>query len=77
MSEEDKQKWCRPADVRARYSIKPGKLATLISRGEVVSVSLAAQDQRKGARLIQVDSIENYLSRLVSDQCPACHSATH
>jgi hypothetical protein len=67
---EQKRKYIRPADVERQYAIRPGKLYDLINKRLVKSIRLSEGTARKGTRLIEVESLENYLASLAATQVP-------
>lgn len=59
-----KREWLRPNDVRHVFGIGRSKLYQLIGAGLIRSKSLKEPGQRAGTRLINYDSIAEYIERL-------------
>lgn len=65
------RKFLRVNEVGQLYGIRPGKLYDLLKHRVVRSICLAEPGQRKGTRLVSVESLESYLTRLESQQSAA------
>ena len=62
------KKYLRPSAIEAIYSIKPGVLYKLINSGRVRSITLARGSEKKGTRLIERASLDEYLKALSDSQ---------
>ena len=60
----------RRQDVQRLFGIKRGTLYNLIQEGVVKSVMLRRKGNEKGCRLIYLQSVSQYLHRLMNEQNP-------
>jgi len=57
-------------DVQRLFGLKRGTIYNLIEEGHIKSVSLRRRGQVKGVRLIYLQSVSDYLHRLMNEQNP-------
>lgn len=53
--------WARPSDITRIFGIKRGTLWALMSSGDIRSVSLRKKHQLKGTRLVNVQSVRDFI----------------
>ena len=69
-TEELKPEFCRIDDLSVLFGIKRGMAYNLMASGAIKSISLSslADDAKGGTRLVHIQSVRDYLFRLMEEQ---------
>lgn len=65
---DDRAEWCRPGDMRDKFGIGRSEAYVLINAGQIRSFVLRHKGNSLGIRLINCDSVRQFLARCEAEQ---------